>query len=113
MLKLYKRKEGELHYHEAWCNKGVITEHWGKVGERGQTRDHMVGGGAEEDKEIHRILQDAADDGFAPIPIEAHATLLIEHPTSGVDGFASKVELSRRHALESRMAETLGWTGLG
>jgi hypothetical protein len=37
MLKLYKRMKRVLHYHEARLHGAKITEHWGKVGERGET----------------------------------------------------------------------------
>jgi hypothetical protein len=40
MIKLYKRIDRDLHYHEAWADGPTITEHWGKVGDRGETRDH-------------------------------------------------------------------------
>jgi hypothetical protein len=42
MIKLYKRIEGILHYHEAWLTDGVITEHWGRVGERGASGEHQA-----------------------------------------------------------------------
>jgi len=42
MLKLYKRIDGVLHYHEAWRDAGTVTEHWGMVGEQGESREHRV-----------------------------------------------------------------------
>jgi len=65
-----------------------------------------------EDNEegIVRVLQPAAEQGFAPIDQEDHAILLIEY---AVDGLGTKQQLKKRHALQGRMDETLGWTGLG
>jgi hypothetical protein len=42
MLKLYKRIEGVLQYHEAWTEEdnGVAVEHWGIVGDRGESKSH-------------------------------------------------------------------------
>ena len=110
MLKLYKRIDETLRYHEAWCNDSTVTEHWGVVGEQGESREHKLAKGEDEEDAILRVLQPAAEQGFAPIDIEDHATLLIEY---AVEGFGTKQQLEKRHALQSRMDETLGWTGLG
>ena len=59
---------------------------------------------------ILRVLQTAAEQGFAPIDMDDHATLLIEY---AIEGFGTKQQLEKRQALQSRMDETLGWTGLG
>jgi len=39
-----------------------------------------------------------------------HAILLVEY---AIEGFGTPQDLAKRHALEDRMGETLGWTGLG
>ncbi len=44
------------------------------------------------------------------MPPEDHAVLMIEYQ---VDGMGSEDDLAKRHQLEDRMNETLGWTGLG
>lgn len=110
MLKLYKRTDGALRYHEAWCDEGTITEHWGVVGEQGESREHRLTKGEDEEDGILRVLQPAIGQGFASIEIEDHAILLIEYE---IEGFGTKRELEKRHALQRRMDETLGWTGLG
>lgn len=110
MLKLYKPTNGIFRYHEAWCYKGKVTEHWGMVGERGESREHSLAKGEKEESAILRVLPPAAEQGFAPIESEDHAILLIEY---AVGGFGTSADLDKRHALQSRMNETLGWTGLG
>ena len=40
MVKLYKGTPCGVLYHEAWAADLTITEHWGKLGEIGSTRDH-------------------------------------------------------------------------
>jgi hypothetical protein len=109
-VKLYKRVAGQLHYHEAWCHQGVITEHCGVIGDRGQDREHRVPRGVKEGEEIQRILQPVTKSGFTPIDTDDHAVLLVEY---AVDGFGTEEDLAKRHALEERLGETLGWTGLG
>jgi len=108
MLKLYKRTKDALRYHEAWCSDGTITEHWGVVGEQGESREHKLPKNAEEEQAILDVLRPSADDGFRPI--EDLTVLLIEY---AVDGFGTNQDLDKRYALQDRMDETLGWTALG
>jgi hypothetical protein len=110
MLKLYKRIKRVLHYHEAWAHGAKITEHWGIVGERGETALHKRDKKLSEAKNIEHLLAKSLAEGFKPIDADNHATLLIEYP---IEGIGSNKDLKKRHALEERMNETLGWTGLG
>ena len=110
MLKLYKYDEDVLRYHEAWVNSGTLYEHWGVVGERGETRQHPLMKDANEDTAILEVLRQPAEAGFRPIEMGDHAALLIEY---AVVGFGDQNDLAKRHALEDRMNETLGWTALG
>jgi hypothetical protein len=110
MLKLYKRTDGVLHYHEAWLNGKTIYEHWGVAGEQGETKEHPLPKGKDEEDAILDILASAAEAGYRPIDMEDHATLIIEY---AVDGMGTGEDVDKRHALEERMGETLGWTGLG
>ena len=110
MLELYKRINGVLHYHEAWAAGGEIVEHWGVAGERGQSAEHKRTKKANAEKAVAAILEKAVAQGFAPLDEGHEATLIIEY---AVDGFGTPADLEKRHALEDRMNETLGWTGLG
>jgi hypothetical protein len=110
MLKLYKRIKRVLHYHEAWAHGAKITEHWGIVGERGETAVHKRNKRLSEEKNIEQVLAKPLLEGFKPIEVEDHATLLIEYPIAGM---GTTKDLNKRHALENRMNETLCWTGLG
>jgi hypothetical protein len=110
MLKLYKRLEGDLYYHEAWAHGSKITEHWGKVGERGETADHKGNKKLSEEKNIEQILAKPLSDGYVPIEDDDLAILLIEYT---IEGMGTPKDLEKRHAVESRMNETLGWTGVG
>src|SRR5437667_10538822 len=110
MLKLYKRVGDKLHYHEAWGDGSIITEHWGVVGDRGKTREHPVAKGMDAEIAIAKVLNQATQDGFEPLLEEDHAVLIIEFC---VEGFGTRQELERRQALQDRMDEVLGWTALG
>ena len=59
---------------------------------------------------IQKEIDELVAQGFAPVDQEDHATLLIEYEVSGM---GTTADVDKRYRLESRMNETLGWTGLG
>ncbi len=110
-MKLYRAERGRIvEYHEAWFAGSHIIEHWGTLGETGDTREHPVDPKLSETENVQRVLEPALARGFEPIELEDHAVCLIEYP---VEGMGTPGDLEKRHALEDRMNETLGWTGLG
>jgi hypothetical protein len=58
----------------------------------------------------NRIYWRFFENGYKPLNPEDSAVLVIEYK---VAEFGSDSELQKRHALEGKMNETLGWTGLG
>ena len=108
MLKLYKRIEADLHYHEAWADGSRVVEHLGKVGERGNTRRHEADPGLSEEENIARVLSEPPAAGFPPVATPE--SLMIENVVAGM---GSADDLEKRHALQARMEETLGWTDGG
>lgn len=110
MFTLYKRIKRVLHYHEAWVHGARITEHWGKVGERGETAEHKRNRRLTEEDNLKQILAKPLVEGFKPIDEEDQAVLLIEY---AIRGMGTTKDLKKRHSLEDQMNETLGWTGLG
>jgi hypothetical protein len=114
MLKLYKFSDDGVptHYHEAWLdtNSNQIIEHFGSLGTTGSTRMHAADGDLSGDDHIKRILAEAIADGFREMEVEEHAWLIVEY---AVDGMGSRADLEKRHRLEDKLNEILGWTGLG
>lgn len=111
MPKLYFLQNGRvLAYHEAWIDGLKVMEHWGPLGERGQTREHHCGGNKAKGDVLKEVLAEPLKRGYRPIELDDHAVLLIEYC---IDGMGTDEDLDKRHALEDRMKETLGWTGLG
>ncbi|MHC4671402.1 MAG: hypothetical protein ACYTBZ_02860 [Planctomycetota bacterium] len=110
MIKLYKRIDGKLHYHEAWCHEEKIVEHWGVVGNEGETCNHKIDPSLSVEENINRVLAPTYQQGFEEIDIDDHAVLLVEY---AVDEFGTNEDLSKRYALEDKLNELLGWTGLG
>ncbi len=111
MIKLYKGTKGDvLHYHEAWSADAMITEHWGKLGEIGSTRDHFLPEADDPEDALEAVLASARATGFAELDDDDLQTLLIEYR---IQGLGSAADLGKRQALEDRLNELLGWVGLG
>lgn len=110
MLKLYKFANGSKTYWETWEHDGVHTVHWGTLGTPGDSRELRSTFFKKATDIIQKEIDERVAEGFAPIDPEEHATLLIEF---AVDGMGSSTDLDKRHRLQERMNETLGWTGLG
>ena len=110
MIKLYRKSDGVFQYWETWENNGTHTIHWGKLGERGQSEELRNSLFSSASKKVTAEIAKKKAEGFQEIPIEDHHTLLIEY---AIEGMGNATDLKKRHSLEERMNETLGWTGLG
>lgn len=114
MFKLYKRGEmGEiLAYHEVWVDQRSrsIVEHWGMLGERGETATHRIKLLKSLEKQIDALLAPAEALGFHGLDEGERQTLIVEY-TYGEDWRRDDIEKIR--AAEDALTETLGWTGLG
>ena len=114
MIKLYKQTSNEgMRYHEAWLDDGQILEHWGQVGDKGESRSHAIASEEDEDDEeslLEHVLAPARQGGFNPIADDELHALTLEYL---VDGFGSDHDRRKRGALMARLDQTLGWTGLG
>lgn len=109
MLKLYKFTGSKKEYWETWDNgDGSHSVHWGELGTTGQSKEIKGSFLKKPEKIIQKEIDEMVALGFRPVDDEY--TLLIEY---SVDGMGSKEDVEKRHRLEDRMNETLGWTGLG
>jgi hypothetical protein len=111
MIKLYKQIDNEFHYWESWekdKNTGIV--HKGIVGTKGNFREVKSGFSTNFHEKIQKEIFEQTENGFRPIEPENHSRLLIEF---NVDGMGTEKDVDKRNGLQSRMDETLGWTGLG
>ncbi len=111
MIKLYKKIDNKLHYWETWdkdTKTGVV--HWGEVGTQG--RDKEVKSGLMENyaTKIRKEINQKINEGYSEFDEDKYAFLEIEYK---IDGFGTEQDLEKRHRLEGKMNEVLGWTGLG
>jgi predicted DNA-binding WGR domain protein len=110
MIKLYLKTKSVMRYHEAWISGSKVVEHWGVVGDRGESQEHKKDRKKSDEENILDVLADPLAKGFLPIDDDGFDVLIIEY---AIDGMGNKKDLKKRHDLEDRMNETLGWTGLG
>lgn len=111
MIKLYKSIDGRLHYWETWeLGNGSAMIHWGAVGEKGQTEQIDSGILSSADRKVQKLVDQRFLEGYVEVDEDELCTLLIEYE---VEGMGSTEDIDKRHRLEDRMNETLGWTGLG
>ncbi|MDC1143031.1 hypothetical protein OAU50_08065 [Planctomycetota bacterium] len=111
MIKLYKKNEhGATYYREAWVHGKKVVEHWGLLGSNGKTKNHKFDSQLSEEENCRKVLTAALEDGFAEVDDEDMIYLIVEYEL-GTWGDAE--DLDKRHALEDRLNEVLGWKGLG
>jgi hypothetical protein len=111
MLKLYRFTNDKKEYWETWDNDdGSHTVHWGELGTQGESRTVKSTLLKKAEAIVQKEIDGVVSRGYRPIDDKDHITLLIEY---AVDGTGTGADVEKRHRLEKRMNETLGWTGLG
>jgi hypothetical protein len=111
VLKLYKFTDGKKEYWETWDNDdGTHTIHWGELGSQGDTKTVKSSLLKKAETIIQKEIDALVENGYREIDLDDHFTLLVEYD---VDGMGTGDDVEKRHRLEERMNETLGWTGLG
>lgn len=111
MLKLYKLTDSSKKYWETWDNgDDSHTVHWGTLGERGDSKIIKKSPFRKPDTMIQGEIDALVADGYRPVDEDQERRLMIEF---SVEGLGEPEDLDKRHRLENRMNETLGWTGLG
>ena len=108
MLKLYRFSAQKKEYWETWENEDHHVAHWGELGTNGQTKEIRDSLLKKSHKKVQEEIDNLIENGYSEA--EEEFTVLIEYNIEGM-GTASDVE--KRHRLENRMNETLGWSGLG
>ena len=111
MIKLYKKIDNKLHYWETWdkdAKTGIV--HWGEVGSQGQDKEIKSGLKENYATKIRKELDQKTTEGYSEFDEDKYSFLEIEYK---IDGFGTEQDLDKRHRLEGKMNEVLGWTGLG
>ena len=111
MLKLYKQKDNQLWYWETWDkDEKTAIVHWGVVGEQGENKEVKGGLFSSFRKNVQKEIDQKLKEGYTEFDQDKVSFLEIEYI---IDGFGTEQDLAKRHRLEQKMDEVLGWTGLG
>ncbi len=114
MIRLYKRDEnGRLAaYHEAWIEPQHrrIVEHWGYIGEAGETATHRIHILGSLERQFERVLEPARALGFEELSESDFASLIIAYTVQGEDPDDAR---DKQEDIQDALNEKLGWLGLG
>ncbi|WP_035058646.1 hypothetical protein [Andreprevotia chitinilytica] len=111
MLKLYKFTDSKKEYWETWdSGDGSHTVHWGELGTLGTDKTVKSSLIKKAEASIQKEVDNLIAQGFRPIDMKDHFTLLIEY---AVNDMGTAEDIEKRHRLQKRMNSLLGWTGLG
>ena len=114
MFKRFKRDENGVivAYHEVWVDfqPRRIIEHWGMLGERGETDAHRIKLLGSLERQINGLLGPAEDLGFEEIDEGEYKTLIVEYIQSNTWQAQDREKIE---AACDALTEILGWTGLG
>jgi len=111
MIRLYKTIHKELHYWET-LDKDESTSliHWGKVGQSGHNKELKSESSSDFSKTMQTEIDKKIHEGYAEIDDLDHSFLEVEFE---IGGLGTDKDLDKRHKLEKKIDEILGWTGLG
>ncbi|MGE0588111.1 MAG: hypothetical protein AB7O48_06020 [Cyclobacteriaceae bacterium] len=111
MIKLYKLIGNQLNYWETWDkDEKTAIVHWGIVGQRGQNKEVKGGLFSNFRSIIQKEINERIKEGYSEFEEDNMVFLEVQY---SIDGFGTEEDLDKRHKLEERLNELLGWTGLG
>lgn len=111
MIKLYKKIGSVLNYFETWEeDETSAIFHYGTAGTTGATETIKEVSSSNLEKKINDKISKMKQEGYNEIDNEDHSTLIVKYK---IKNMGTEKDLQKRHRLQNRMQETLGWTGLG
>lgn len=111
MVKYYKTINNQLQYWETWDNNdNTATIHWGFVGQTGESKTIKSGLFKNHKKIVEKEIDLKIKEGYTEFDEIETSFLDVIY---SVEGMGTPEDLDKRHALEGRLNELLGWSGLG
>lgn len=110
MIKLIKEINEQQHYWEVWNDGKTITEHWGVVGDAGESKEIKVSLFQRTDKVMGSLADEKMKEGYILLNEDQLPEIIIQHTNEGLD---MEEAFEKRNLVEELMNECLGWTGNG
>ncbi|MBO9129867.1 hypothetical protein [Bacillus sp. 165] len=102
MIKLVK----DTQYWEVWNDEGILTVHYGKIGDIGKAEE-LEADNAEET--MQKLAEEKLQEGYTYVEEDSLTEFVIQYQYEGDEQEA----LDSRYYIEEIMNECLGWTGNG
>lgn len=110
MLKLIKTINEQYHYWEVWNEGKTIIEHWGIVGNTGESKEMKVSLFQRTNKVMDNLADEKVKQGYVFLDEDQLPEIIIQHTN---EGLSMKEAFEKRHQIEGLINECLGWTGNG
>ena len=111
MIRAYKEVNDDLLYFHIWeTDENNAVFYQGVMGNEGEL-EHVSANSSDEltDKINHKV-DELNKAGWSGIDDDEYDTLIIEYK---IDGWGTENDLKKRHIIQDRMDQLLGWTGVG
>tara|TARA_Y100000310_G_C20627186_1_gene786592 strand:- start:813 stop:1625 length:813 start_codon:yes stop_codon:yes gene_type:complete len=111
MIKFYKTVNNQIHYWETWDNEGQFaTVHWGIVGQTGDNKTVHSSLFKNYKKKVQEEIDKRITEGYMNFD---NMDIVFLEVVYQIEGMGTGEDLEKRHELENRLNELLGWAGLG
>jgi predicted DNA-binding WGR domain protein len=110
MFKLIKEINEQQHYWEVWNDGKTITEHWGVVGDTGESKEMKVSLFQRTDKVMRNLADEKVKEGYIFLDEDQLPEIIIQHTNKDL---SMEEAFEKRNFVEELMNECLGWTGNG
>ena len=111
MIRAYKEVNDDLlYFHILETDETNAVFYQGVMGSRGESEDISANSPEELTDKIDRKIDELNDTGWSGIDDDEYDVLIIEYK---IDDWGATEDLQKRHAVQDRMNQLLGWTGVG
>ena len=118
MVKLYRKGDSTIEYAECWEDDGNAVEHTGKVGEKGNVREHPIASWDDYRGFLTEFEKRYSFQGYSRWPEDEENWMVVQFPINPIDMNTEPIRVAPedeelRDKVEGLLKEALGWTGLG
>lgn len=107
MITLYKRNGDGMDYWQAWRHERLVILHWGRLGDKGRTRQIRIRKGQTAKALIEEAARQPRAEGYTAFDEDEYQQVAVQYRTAG---WGSVGDLDKRHRIEDLLDECLAWT---